>query len=81
MIRASWDEAARRLTLHDRQRCYPGMPGSREFRIVIGDGPYDHLSSEASEASRPAPFFTKDGRSRLTFDLGSKTRLENNQSW
>ena len=46
MIRVSWDEAARRLTLHDRQKCYPGMPSSREFRIVIGGGLYDQLSSE-----------------------------------
>lgn len=51
MVRVSWDETARRLTLHDRQRCYPGMPGSREYRIVIGDGPYDPLSSKTSQAS------------------------------
>jgi alpha-D-xyloside xylohydrolase len=38
-IRLSWDEAARRLTLHDRQGSYPGMPASREFRIVMGDSP------------------------------------------
>ena len=38
-IRISWDEAARRLTLHERQGSYPGMPVSREFRIVMGDNP------------------------------------------
>ena len=27
MIRLSWDEATRRLTLHDREGSYPGMPG------------------------------------------------------
>ncbi len=37
MTQLSWDEAARRLTLHDRQGSYPGMPGSREFRIIVID--------------------------------------------
>jgi alpha-D-xyloside xylohydrolase len=40
MIPLSWDEATRRLTLHDRQGSYPGMPASREFRIVVGNSPY-----------------------------------------
>jgi alpha-D-xyloside xylohydrolase len=31
----SWDEAVQRLTIHDQQGDYPGMPGSREFRIII----------------------------------------------
>jgi alpha-D-xyloside xylohydrolase len=48
MIRLSCDEATRRLTLHDRQGSYPGMPSSRKFRIVIGDGTNNHPSSEAS---------------------------------
>jgi alpha-D-xyloside xylohydrolase len=48
MIRLSWNEANQRLTLHDRQGSYPGMPGSRKFRIVIGDGTNNHPSSEAS---------------------------------
>jgi alpha-D-xyloside xylohydrolase len=47
-IRLSWDDATRRLTLHDREGNYPGMPDSREFRIVIGDGINNHISSEAS---------------------------------
>jgi alpha-D-xyloside xylohydrolase len=38
MTRLSWEDATRRLTLHDRQGSYPGMPASREFRIVIEDG-------------------------------------------
>ena len=46
-IRLSWDEVTRRLTIHDRQGHYPGMPTAREFRIVVG-GPYNPLSSEAS---------------------------------
>jgi alpha-D-xyloside xylohydrolase len=50
MIRLSWDEATRRLTLHDRQGSYPGMPGSRTFRIVIGDGTNNHASSESASA-------------------------------
>ncbi len=50
MLRLSWDDATRRLTLHDRQGGYPGMPSSREFRIVIGDGPYNHPLSETSSA-------------------------------
>ena len=50
MIRLSWDEADRRLTLHARQGSYPGMPGSREFRIVMGDGPYNRPASEALSA-------------------------------
>lgn len=37
-IQISWHEADRRLTLHQRQGDYPGMPGSREFRIIIEDG-------------------------------------------
>lgn len=37
-IQISWNEADRRLTLHQRQGDYPGMPGSREFRIIIEDG-------------------------------------------
>jgi alpha-D-xyloside xylohydrolase len=50
MIRISWDEIARCLKLHDRQGSYPGMPNSREFRIVIGDSPYDHLISQTPSA-------------------------------
>jgi alpha-D-xyloside xylohydrolase len=38
LICLSWDETARRLTLHERQGDYPGMPGSRQLRIVIEHG-------------------------------------------
>jgi alpha-D-xyloside xylohydrolase len=48
MIRLSWDEAARRLTLHDRQGGYPGIPDSREFRIIMGDKPHKPLLSQTS---------------------------------
>jgi len=44
----SWDEANRRLTLHERQGNYPGMPNLREFRIVMGDAPYNPLASQTS---------------------------------
>ncbi len=37
-IRVSWDEAARRLTLHARQGSYPEMPMTREFRVSVGGG-------------------------------------------
>ncbi len=47
MIRIAWDDAARRLTLYDRQGDYPGMPNSRVFRIISGDSPYDPLSAQA----------------------------------
>ena len=38
MIRLTWDDAAGRFTLHDRQGSYPGMPGAREFRISVKSG-------------------------------------------
>jgi alpha-D-xyloside xylohydrolase len=50
MIRLSWDEAARCLTLHARQGSYSGMPASQEFRIVMGDSPYNGPPSEGSSA-------------------------------
>lgn len=34
-IQLSWDEGVQRLTLHERQGSYAGMPTTREFRIVI----------------------------------------------
>lgn len=46
----SWDEAARCLTLHERQGNYPGMPHSREFRIMMGDRPDSSPLSEAIAA-------------------------------
>ena len=47
-IRLSWDDAARHLTLHDRQGSYPGMPASREFRIVLEDDANKLPSSDGS---------------------------------
>ncbi|MBI5929908.1 MAG: DUF5110 domain-containing protein [Chloroflexi bacterium] len=47
-IRIAWDEALRRLTLHNRQGNYPGMPNSREFRIVMGGGLYNPFLPETS---------------------------------
>ena len=47
-IRISWNEANRRLTLHERQGFYSEMPSSREFRIVMGDVPNNHSSALVS---------------------------------
>ncbi len=48
LIRVTWDDAAGRLTLHDRQGSYPGMPSSREFQIVIEDGTNKSASLDGS---------------------------------
>jgi alpha-D-xyloside xylohydrolase len=48
MIRISWDDTAHRLTLHDRQGSYAGMPDAREFRIVIKDVTNTSTLSEAT---------------------------------
>lgn len=45
MIRLSWDETDQCLTIHDRLGSYPGMAGSREFRVIMGDKPYRSLPS------------------------------------
>ncbi len=58
LIRVSWDDAAGSLTLHDRQGSYPGMPSSREFRIVIEDGANKSASSDGS----PTYFVRYEGR-------------------
>jgi alpha-D-xyloside xylohydrolase len=49
-IRLSWDDAARRLTLHERQGSYPGMPASREFRIAVEDGRNPFTSSDGTSS-------------------------------
>jgi alpha-D-xyloside xylohydrolase len=64
MIRVSWDEAAQRVTFHARQGSYPGMPRSREFRIVMGNGPYNRPASEGSSA----PSVIYEGR-EISIDL------------
>ncbi len=46
-IRFSWDDQAQRITLHERQGDYPGMKGTREFRIILGGG----LNDDAALAS------------------------------
>jgi len=48
IIPISWDETARRLTLHERQGSYSGMPVSRQFRIVAGAVPYTPLPAEVT---------------------------------
>ncbi|MBA3872384.1 MAG: DUF5110 domain-containing protein [Anaerolineae bacterium] len=48
ITRLSWDEAARRFTLHERQGSYQGMPSSREFRIIIVDDSYNPILPEPS---------------------------------
>jgi alpha-D-xyloside xylohydrolase len=47
-INLVWDDAARRLMLHERQGNYPGMPDSREFRILIEDGTNKSPSSDGT---------------------------------
>ena len=64
MIRLSWDESNRRLTLYERQGDFPGMPVSREFRIVMGDRSHDDLLSE----TLPARTVLYEGR-KITIDL------------
>ena len=48
IIRLSWEDAARRLTIHDREGSYPGMQVSREFRVVIEDDTKNSTSSVGS---------------------------------
>lgn len=38
VIRLSWHDASRKLTLHEREGSYPGMPATREFRLILADG-------------------------------------------
>jgi alpha-D-xyloside xylohydrolase len=47
-INLTWDDAARHLTLHERQGSYPGMPVSREFRIIIEDSTNKSPSSNGT---------------------------------
>lgn len=63
-IRLTWEEAGRQLTIHERQGSYPGMPDSREFRIVIEDGTNRFPSSDGL-LSRTVLY---DGR-EVTVDL------------
>lgn len=47
-IKLAWNDDTRSLTIHERQGSYPGMPHAREFRIVMGDSPYDRPTPEGS---------------------------------
>jgi alpha-D-xyloside xylohydrolase len=38
VIRLSWDDASRNLTIHEREGSYPAMPAAREFRLILADG-------------------------------------------
>lgn len=65
-IRLSWNDQTRRLTLHNRQGSYPGMPSSREFRIVAVDGTDQPCSPDGTSALRV--LYT--GR-EISIDLGT----------
>ncbi len=65
LIRVSWDDAAECLTLHDRQGSYPGMPGSREFQIIIEDGTN---KSPTSDGSSPRTVRYEGRELSLTFE-------------
>ena len=50
-IHMAWNDSTRHLTLDDRQGTYPGMQGSKVFRVVIADEkPFDPLVAEATQA-------------------------------
>lgn len=59
IVPLSWDDTSRRLTLHDRQGEYPGMPSSREFHIVISGDGLEHRGSVEATQSRTVLY---DGR-------------------
>lgn len=60
----SWDDAARRLTFHARKGSYPGMPESREFRVILDDSPWDAIRSQ----KRPYKTVLYEGR-EIILDL------------
>jgi alpha-D-xyloside xylohydrolase len=46
-IRMDWKDSTRQLTLDNRQGSYPGMQGSKAFRVVIANGKsFDPLVEE-----------------------------------
>ncbi|HEX2905607.1 MAG TPA: TIM-barrel domain-containing protein [Phototrophicaceae bacterium] len=61
LIRLSWDDKTRQLTLHERQGQYPGMSQTREFRIIVGGSPY-------SQPASPDRTVLYEGRA-ITIDL------------
>ncbi|HVP22146.1 MAG TPA: TIM-barrel domain-containing protein [Anaerolineaceae bacterium] len=51
LIHMDWNDSTRRLTLDDRQGSYPGMQGSKIFRVVMADKrAFDPLAAEATQA-------------------------------
>ena len=66
MIHLAWNDRTRQLTLDHRQGCYPGMPASQVFRVVIAsEKPFDPRAVEAT----PAREIFYDGQ-RIVVDLG-----------
>jgi alpha-D-xyloside xylohydrolase len=53
-IPLKWDEKAGTLTIGERAGTYPGMPGSREVRVVFvsGDAPVGHTAEPKTQAVR-----------------------------
>lgn len=54
IIRLTWEEAIRTLTIGERQGSYPGMPASREFLVTIVDSDVQ----ESLAKDRPAIKYT-----------------------
>ncbi|MBX3062672.1 MAG: DUF5110 domain-containing protein [Anaerolineae bacterium] len=46
-IRLTWNDASRRLTFHQSQGSYPGMPDTRNFRIFINDKSPENYQAQA----------------------------------
>jgi alpha-D-xyloside xylohydrolase len=66
MLHLAWNDRTRQLTLDHRQGCYPGMPASKVFRVVIAnEKPFDPRAVEAA----PAREISYDGN-RIVVDLG-----------
>jgi alpha-D-xyloside xylohydrolase len=65
MIRLSWDDTNRRLTLYKRQGDYPRIPESREFRISMSDNTSDNPLASETASFRTVLY---DG-SEITIDL------------
>jgi alpha-D-xyloside xylohydrolase len=66
MTHIAWNDSTRQLTLEHRQGCYPGMPASQVFRVVIAtEKPFDPRAVEAAHARE----IFYDGK-RIVVDLG-----------
>jgi alpha-D-xyloside xylohydrolase len=65
-IHLAWNDSARQLTLDHRQGCYPGMPASQVFRVIIAsETPFDPQAVDAA----PAREILYEGQ-RIVVDLG-----------